>query len=60
MRSVETSFDRSVQGLRNDFLVFRAEMSAKLAETKSELLRWMFTFWVGQVAVTVAIIKLIK
>jgi len=29
-----------------------------LAELKSELMRWMFTFWVGQLAATVAIVKL--
>jgi len=29
---------------------------ADLAETKSELLRWMFIFWLGQAAATVGII----
>jgi hypothetical protein len=31
---------------------------AELAETKSELVRWMFGFWVGQLAVIIALIKL--
>ena len=30
-----------------------------LANAKSELIRWMFVFWVGQVAVTVGLLKLI-
>jgi len=29
-----------------------------LANLKAELMRWMFTFWVGQLAATVAIVKL--
>jgi hypothetical protein len=34
----------------------KAELEIKIADLKSELLRWMFVFWVGQVAATIAII----
>jgi hypothetical protein len=27
-----------------------------LAETKADLMRWMFIFWVGQMAVTVGLV----
>jgi phage shock protein A len=33
---------------------------SEIAETKSEMLRWMFGFWVGQVGATIAIIKLLR
>jgi flagellar biosynthesis chaperone FliJ len=31
-----------------------------VAEAKSELIKWMFIFWVGQAAVTYMIVSLIK
>jgi len=33
-------------------------MDAKLSELKSELLRWMFLFWVGTMGTVLAIVKL--
>jgi hypothetical protein len=38
----------------------RFATKADLANAKSELIRWMFVFWVGQVAVTVGLLRLIK
>ncbi len=38
---------------KTDLAGLRGEVLAKLAETKAELTRWMFVFWIGQVAVTV-------
>ena len=32
----------------------------ELRDFKSEILKWMFIFWVGQLAAMVAIVKLIK
>lgn len=37
---------------------FESRMDAKLAELKSELLRWMFLFWVGTMGTVLAIVKL--
>jgi hypothetical protein len=33
---------------------------ADLANAKSELTRWMFVFWAGQVAATITVVKLWK
>jgi hypothetical protein len=33
---------------------------AELAEVKAELIRWMFIFWVGQIAATVALVKFLR
>ena len=35
-----------------------ARMDAKLADLKSELLKWMFLFWVGTMGTVLAIVKL--
>ena len=32
------------------------KIEVKLAETKSEIIKWMFIFWVGQIAVTLGIV----
>jgi hypothetical protein len=33
---------------------------AELFEVKAELMRWMFVFWAGQIAATLAIVKFLK
>ena len=35
-----------------------ARLDAKISETKSEIMRWMFIFWIGQVVVTFGFILL--
>ena len=30
-----------------------------VAEAKADIIKWMFIFWIGQVAATVALIKLV-
>jgi len=37
---------------------FQAKVDAKLEGLKSELLRWMFLFWVGTMGTVVALLKL--
>jgi hypothetical protein len=38
----------------------RGELKAEIAEAKSSLIRWMFGFFIGQVAVLAGLIKLLK
>ena len=35
---------------------FRAELQAEMAQLRAELLKWMFLFWMGNVAATVGIV----
>jgi hypothetical protein len=35
---------------------FRAELRSEMAELRAELLKWMFVFWVGNVAATIGIV----
>ena len=37
-----------------------SELRRDLGSVKAELIKWMFLFWIGQIAVLVAIIKLLK
>ena len=43
---------------RSGFGNIESRMDAKLSELKSELLRWMFLFWVGTMGTVLAILKL--
>lgn len=35
------------------------KLETKLAETKADLIKWMFLFWIGQTAAVLAIVKLL-
>jgi len=37
-----------------------SELRRDFESVKAELIKWMFLFWIGQIAVLVAIIKLLK
>lgn len=43
---------------KKDELVTKDFLERRLAELKTDLLKWMFFFWIGQIAVIVAILKL--
>jgi hypothetical protein len=49
MHQIESSLKQEVQAVRT-----------AIAETKFEMLRWLFIFWAGQVAATVSVIKLLR
>lgn len=36
------------------------EVRAEIAETKAEMIKWMFVFWVGQLGATLAIVKWVR
>ena len=35
-----------------------SKLEVKIVEAKSEIIKWMFIFWIGQVAVTVGLIMI--
>lgn len=37
-----------------------AGLRAEMAEMKSEIIKWMFLFWIGQSASVLAIVKFLK
>ncbi|HEY3755126.1 MAG TPA: hypothetical protein VGL42_03150 [Opitutaceae bacterium] len=50
----------AVFATKADLADLRGELRAEMAGAKSEMIRWMFIFWVGQAAAMVAILKLLK
>jgi hypothetical protein len=45
--------DVRLMELKLELLTKIAETEKKIAETEKNILRWMFTFWIGQLAVMV-------
>ena len=37
-----------------------AELRTEIANFKAEIIKWMFLFWIGQMAATAAIVKLLQ
>ena len=37
-----------------------AKLRVEIAEAKTEVIKWMFLFWIGQMAATAAIVKLLQ
>ena len=55
---VETKIEKSLEK-EKDILATKEDIykiEVKLAETKSEIIKWMFIFWIGQIAVTLGIV----
>jgi demethoxyubiquinone hydroxylase (CLK1/Coq7/Cat5 family) len=55
---VEKSFEKEIDRIatKEDLL----KLDVKLSDTKSEIIKWMFIFWIGQIVVTLAILVLRK
>jgi hypothetical protein len=56
---------RMESGLRKDLFSVETnlrteinKLDVKITDTKAELIRWMFIFWIGQLAAIIAIVKL--
>ena len=59
LNTVDTSYRQEFKDLfEANFGRLEARMDAKLERLKSELLRWMFLFWVGTMGTVLAIVKL--
>ena len=37
-----------------------AKLRVEIAESKTEVIKWMFLFWIGQMAATAAIVKFLQ
>ena len=44
---------QDMQLLKHDVQSVKLELEVKIADSKAEMIKWMFIFWIGQVAVTV-------
>ncbi len=57
--------NRMESGLRKDLFAVETnlrteinKLDIKITDTKAELIRWMFIFWIGQLAAIIAIVNL--
>lgn len=61
---IDSKTERSVEATINtlatkeDLANVKYELSKDINETKADTIKWMFIFWVGQVAATLAIVFL--
>lgn len=61
---LETRVDKKFEeakgtlAIKEDIANLRGEMKAGIANVKAELIKWMFIFWIGQLASFIAIAKL--
>jgi hypothetical protein len=64
--SLEVAFREQEEDLtkrlmtKQDGAELKAELSTKIADSKAEMIKWMFLFWIGQMATTAALIKFLK
>ena len=47
-----------INGIDQRFTKVESSINTQIAETKSELIKWMFIFWIGQMTITTGIILL--
>jgi len=64
---LDTSVDRyerrlvEVKGdLEKEITSTKADLGKEIANTKAELIKWMFIFWLGQIAVVVGVLAYLK
>jgi bifunctional DNA-binding transcriptional regulator/antitoxin component of YhaV-PrlF toxin-antitoxin module len=46
--------------LRLEIEKVRSDLSSEISNTKAEIIKWMFLFWIGQTVTLVALLKFIK
>ena len=60
-QEAQTVVEGIKQSVREEFENQKANLATKedLANTKADIIKWMFIFWIGQMTATVAIVKLL-
>jgi len=58
--AVKEEFDNKKELLatKEDIANLRGELKSEMANAKTEMIKWMFIFWIGQLASFIAISKL--
>ena len=49
-----------IAGLRVEITNLDKRLTVEIANSRSELIRWMFGFWIGQIAVIIALFALLR
>ena len=45
-----------IYALKEDIAKLEGRLDVKIGDVKAEMIKWMFIFWMGQVAITVGLI----
>jgi hypothetical protein len=58
-QKVDQKFDDTKQTLatKQDISDLRTELKVDIANSKADMIKWMFIFWLGQLAASVTIVK---
>ena len=62
MEILETKVDKKFEeakttlATKEDLAKVEGRLETKIAETKADIIKWMFIFWIGQIAVTAGIL----
>jgi hypothetical protein len=56
--TIDQRFTTSQASNNLQFNEIKTSFSSKISETKSELIKWMFIFWTGQITITIGMILL--
>jgi len=51
---------KDVLATKEDIMKFREVLRVEMGEIKTDMIKWMFIFWIGQLAAIIAIIKMMK
>lgn len=59
-KKVDDKFDDAKQTLatKEDIAKLEGRLDTKIAESKVDIIKWMFIFWIGQLAAIIGIVKL--
>ena len=56
--TIDLRFTTANASNKQQFNEIKTNIDTKIAESKSELIKWMFIFWIGQMTITTGIILL--
>lgn len=58
---IEKQFDlkKDILATKQDLTELKGELRVEMANHKAEIIKWMFIFWIGQLAAMIAIAELI-
>ena len=57
MQELRTELRLGMQELRGEMQALRSDLKASMADTRADLMKWSLLFWVGQVAVVLALAR---
>jgi hypothetical protein len=51
---------KDILATKEDISKLKEELRVEMREIKTDMIKWMFIFWIGQLAAMIVVIKMIK